>query len=65
MLTPQIKGWVVLKVNLGKGDRPREEEMTTDEDGERVQSEDSEPREVPETPKAKTLKGKTKMPKMG
>ena len=57
VLTPHIKGWVVVKVNLGK-ESPREEETTVDEDGERELSEDSDPGALPVTPRDKPLKPK-------
>jgi len=66
---PQMKGWVVIKANIGRGESPREDETTTDKDGER---EISEPREMselsklseaPASPCNPTTKVKGKMPK--
>ena len=49
MLMPQMKCWVMIKANQGKGDSPREEETAADEDGEREVNEESEPSEAPAT----------------
>ena len=46
MLMPQIHGSFIITANLGKGDSPWEEEMTTDEDGESKRGEDSDNGEV-------------------
>jgi len=46
ILTPQMKGWVIIKANLGQGESPREEEMTMDKDGEREMSKPREPSEA-------------------
>jgi len=54
MCTPQTKGEHIVKENLGKGDSPREEETTTDEEGE------SEVSKALMTPQAKVGKGKTR-----
>src|SRR5882672_2941487 len=51
---PQTEGEHVVKENLGKGDSPREEETTADEEGE------SEVSEASMTPQAKAGKGKMK-----
>jgi len=61
ILTPQMKGWVVIKANLGQGESLREEEMTADKDGEREMREPREPREPPAPPhnQATKIKGKT------
>ena len=65
VLVPQMKGQVVIKANLGQGESPREEEMTTDEDGEREVSEPREPNEAPAMPHAKVSKVKGKTPRVG
>ena len=52
--TPQTKGEHIVKESLGKGDSPREEETTADEEGESKVSEAS------MTPQAKAGKGKTR-----
>ena len=59
VMMPQMKGWVVIKANLGQGESLREEDTTADEDGER------ELREAPAMPHDKVTKVKGKMPKMG
>src|SRR5882724_3942746 len=61
VLTPRMKGQVIVKANLGRGESPREEETTTDEDGEREMSELSELSEAPAPPcnQATKIKGKT------
>src|SRR5882724_4768207 len=61
ILTPQMKGQVVIKANLGQGESPREEETTADEDGEREMSELSELSKAPAPPcnQATKIKGKT------
>jgi len=64
VLSPQIRGPVVLDVNLGKGDSQREE-TTADEDGEREMSEESDLSELLETPKFKLWKDKTKTLRTG
>jgi len=63
---PQIKGVIVLKVDLGRGDSPREEDITVDEDeGDDREDEcsKSELTEPPEMPKPKPLRGNTKNPR--
>jgi len=61
VLTPQMKGQVVIKANLGRGESPREEEMTMDKDREREMSELRELSEAPALPhnQATKIKGKT------
>src|SRR5882724_490804 len=54
VLTPQMKGQVVIKANLGRGESPREEETTADEDGEKEMSEPREPSEAPVPPRNQT-----------
>jgi len=61
ILSPQIQGWVVIKANQGRGESLREEEMTSDDDGEREASKLSELDEAPATHlnKATKVKGRT------
>ena len=63
VLTPQMKGRVVIKANLGRGESPREEETTMDEDREKEMSELREPREAPVPPCNQTTKVKGKTPR--
>src|SRR5882724_7460001 len=60
VLTPQMKGQVVIKANLGRGESPREEETTADEDREKEMSKPREPSEAPAPPcnQATKIKGK-------
>ena len=55
----------MIKANQGEGESPREEETTTDEDGEREVSEPREPSKAPATPHGKISKVKGKTPRMG
>src|SRR5882724_11585228 len=63
IMMPQMKGQVVIKANLGRGESPREEETTVDEDGEREMSEPREPSEAPALPCNQATKIKGKMPR--
>jgi len=63
ILMPQMKGWVIIKANLGQGENPREEEMTVDEDGEREMSKLREPSKAPAPPCNQATKVKGKMPR--
>ena len=59
MAIPQIE--IVLKVNLGRGDSLREEDTTTDEDGEGDREDkhsESNLTKPPVMPKPKPLRGK-------
>jgi len=47
ILLPQIQGQVIIKANQWRGESPREEETTADEDGEREASEPSKLNEAP------------------
>jgi len=63
VLTPQMKVWAVIKASLGRGESPREEEMTADEDVEREMSDLREPREAPTMPHDRNTKVKGKTPR--
>jgi len=63
ILTPQMKGRVIIKANLGRGESPREEETTADKDGEREMSDPREPSEAPAMPHDGITKVKGKTPR--
>ena len=62
-----MKGWVVIKANLGQGESPREEDMTAHEDGERETSEPNKTNKLNEVPALhcnKATKVKSRIPRM-
>jgi len=65
MATPQIKGIIVLKVNLGRGDSLREEDTITDEDGDDDREDKCSESDLPEhsvMPKSKPQGETQKLP---
>ena len=65
VLTPQMKGQVMIKANQGQGESLREEETNTDEDREMEVSEESELGKALAACPNKGSKVKGKTPKMG
>ena len=61
MQMPRMTGHMVIKANQGEGESLREEETTTEEDGEREVSEPSEPSEALATPHGKFTRVKAQM----
>ena len=58
MQMPRMTGHMVIKANQGEGESLREEETTTEEDGEREVSEPSKPSKAPATPRGKVTRVK-------
>jgi len=64
VLTPQMRGRVIIKANLGQGESMREEETTADEDREREVSELRELSKASAMPHDQVMKVKGRTPRM-